>query len=156
MAKKKKNSKKAKTNSNRSKLITYNANSYMLDMKHIFELGRISESRKDWIETTMLKLRSSANCYEIDFAAYLMEKGIRFVHQAPFIFDRKIYFADFYIPSKRAIFEIDGQYHDGMAQSEYDEQRSECFEGNRIKVIRIPNAAVYDKYKLDIYLSLLD
>lgn len=103
----------------------------------------------------MLKLRSTANCYEIDFAAYLMKKKLKFIHQAPFIFDGKIYFADFYLPAKHAIIEFDGNYHNGISQSEKDKRRDEDFNGMTIKVVRIPNAAVYDENYLKVILASL-
>lgn len=153
--KKIKNKRRAKTNGNRSKLINYNTIGYLDDLAHICKLGRISESKRDWIETTMLKLRSSANMYEIDFAAYLIDNGIKFIHQAPFILSGKIYFADFYLPTKHAIIELDGSYHNGIAQSEKDRFRDECFNGHKLKVVRIPNSAVYDKKSLKIFMSTI-
>ena len=144
---------KAKTNGNRSKLVNHNTIGYLDGLNHICKLGRISSSTRDWIETNMLRLRETANSYEIDFAAYLMNKKIEFIHQAPFIFSGKIYFADFYLPKREAIIELDGQYHSGMAQSRKDRFRDECFNGNKIKVIRIPNAAVYNENDLRILLK---
>lgn len=146
---------RAKTNGNRSKLIKYNTLGYLEDMNHLCKLGRISESRRDWIENTMLQLRQSANAYEIDFAAYLMKKKIKFIHQAPFIFSGKIYFADFYLPQKRTIIEIDGNYHYGIAQSEKDKVRDQDFNGMRIKVVRLPNSAVYNEDYLKIIFASL-
>lgn len=151
----KKISKRAKTNGNRSNLIRYNTLGYLDDMNHLCKLGRLNESKKDWIETRMLELRSSANCYEIDFAAFLMKKKIKFIHQAPFIFSGKIYFADFYLPEKHTIIEIDGNYHNGIAQTEKDKRRDEDFNGMTIKVIRIPNAAVYNENYLKVILASL-
>lgn len=68
---------KAKTNGNRSKLVNHNTIGYLDDLNHICKLGRISSSTRDWIETNMLRLRETANSYEIDFAAYLMNKKNR-------------------------------------------------------------------------------
>lgn len=144
---------KAKTNGNRSKLINHNTLGYLDDLNHICKLGKISPSKRDWIETNMLRLRDTANAYEIDFASYLMNKKIDFIHQAPFILSGKIYFADFYLPKKNIIIELDGQYHSGMAQTEKDRFRDECFNGNKIKVIRIPNATVYNENDLRILLN---
>lgn len=122
-------------------------------MSHICKLGKISESKRDWIETNMLRLKECANAYEIDFANYLMKKGIKFIHQAPFILSGKIYFADFYLPNNHAIIELDGDYHNGIAQSEKDRFRDECFNGHKLKVLRIPNAAVLKNRDLDILCS---
>lgn len=146
---------RAKTNGNRSKLINHNTLGYLDDLFHICKLGKISESKRAWIETNMLRLRESANMYEIDFASYLMNKGIKFIHQAPFILSGKIYFADFFLPEKHAIIEIDGDYHNGILQSEKDKYRDECFNGHRLKVIRIPNNAVYEINLLKIFLGTI-
>lgn len=153
--KKNKAKSKAKTNGNKSKLINHNTIGYLDDLTHICKLGRISESKRDWIETNMLRLRECANMYEIDFAAYLMNKGVNFIHQAPFILSGNIYFADFYLPEKHAIIELDGDYHNGIAQSQKDRFRDECFNGNKLKVVRIPNSAVYNEDALKIYLGTI-
>ena len=152
----KKKNKKSKTNGNRSKLIKHNTLCYVEDLNHICKLGFINENKRDWIENTMLRLRESANCYEIEFASYLINNNVKFIHQAPFIFSGKIYFADFYIPLKHAIIEIDGLYHESEKQSKYDRFRDECFNGNKLKVVRIPNASVYNQNDLKILLSELD
>lgn len=154
-SKKNKVKNKAKTNGNRSKLINHNTIGYLDDLAHICKLGRITESKRDWIETTMLKLRSSANMYEIDFAAYLMSKNIKFIHQAPFILSGKIYFADFYLPDKHAIIEIDGNYHNGISQYEKDRFRDECFNGYKLKVVRIPNATIYDERSMNMFVTTI-
>lgn len=146
---------KSKKNGDRSKLINHNTIGYLDDLTHICKLGKISESKKDWIETNMLRLRECANIYEIDFASYLMNKGIKFIHQAPFILSGKIYFADFYLPDKHAIIELDGDYHNGIAQSEKDRFRDECFNGHKLKVVRIPNKAVYDERSLSVFIGMI-
>lgn len=133
----------------------HNSYGYLRDLNHICKLGYIDESKRDWIETTMLRLRDCANIYEHKFGEYLIKKNIEFIHQAPFILSGKIYFADFYLPSKNAIIELDGQYHSGVSQSEYDRFRDACFNGHRIKVIRIPNAAVLKDGDLDIFMTKL-
>lgn len=133
----------------------HNSYGYLRDLNHICKLGYIDESKRDWIETTMLRLRDCANIYEHKFGEYLIKKNIEFIHQAPFILSGKIYFADFYLPSKNAIIELDGQYHSSVSQSEYDRFRDACFNGHRIKVIRIPNAAVLKDGDLDIFITKL-
>lgn len=140
----------AKANGNKPKLIKHNAEGYIDDLKHICDLGIVTSSKRDWIETTMLKLRENANCYEVNFASYLLRKKIKFIHQAPFIFGGKIYFADFYLPTIHCIIELDGDYHNGICQSEYDRFRDECFNGHKIKVIRIPNKATLNEKDLDV------
>lgn len=74
----------------------HNAFGYIKDVNHICKLGYIDSSKRDWIETTMLRLRDSANIYEHRFGEFLINKKIEFIHQAPFILSGKIYFADFF------------------------------------------------------------
>ena len=155
MAKKRKGNKKQKPKTQKaSKLQKHNAEGYLGDLKHIHSLGLISDSKRDWIETTMLSLREKANCYEVTFAEYLLKKKITFIHQAPFIFSGKIYFADFYLPTKHAIVEIDGEYHQGFTQEKYDRFRDECFNGHLLKVIRIPNAMVNNEKDMEMLLKM--
>jgi very-short-patch-repair endonuclease len=135
------------------KLTEHNDLGYLEDLAHLYKLGAISESKRDWIETTMLGLRDKANCYEKAFAKYLMDKKLKFIHQAPFIFSGKIYFADFYLPDHHLIVEIDGIYHQGISQYKYDRFRDQCFNGHKLSVIRIPNDAVMDAKAMQLLLS---
>lgn len=135
------------------KLTKHNDLGYLEDLAHLYKLGAISESKRDWIETTMLSLRDKANCYEKIFAKYLIDKKVKFIHQAPFIFSGKIYFADFYLPDYHLIVEIDGTYHEGITQYKYDRFRDECFNGHKLSVARIPNDAVRNMEKVKILLS---
>lgn len=136
----------------KDKVTTYNDLGYLDDLAHLCKLGSISESKRDWIETTMMCLRDKANYYERAFAKYLMDKGVKFIHQAPFIFSGKIYFADFYLPNYHLIVEIDGQYHEGVTQYKYDRFRDECFNGHRLGVVRIPNETVKHEEQLEMLL----
>lgn len=135
------------------KLAEHNDLGYLEDLAHLYKLGAISESKRDWIETTMLGLRDKANCYEKAFAKYLLDKKLKFIHQAPFIFSGKIYFADFYLPDHHLIVEIDGIYHQGISQYKYDRFRDQCFNGHKLSVIRIPNDAVMDAKAVQLLLS---
>lgn len=126
---------------------------YIQDLKHLCTLGKISSSKRDWIETTMLRLRETANIYEKKFGAYLLARHVEFIHQAPFVLSDKIYFADFYLPQHHLIVEIDGDYHQGITQSEYDKIRDASFNGHKVKVLRIPNSAVMNQDALNIFIS---
>ena len=55
------------------------------------------------------------------------------------------YIADFYCPSKKLVIEIDGPQH--LKNKEYDEIRTEYFEGLGIKVIRFTNEEVATETK---------
>ena len=77
------------------------------------------------------------------------------MHQAPFIIDGKIYFADFFLPKENLIIEIDGVSHDNCAQKQYDKQRDAAFNSYRIKTIRLSNDLVGDSKRLSQILPML-
>ncbi len=52
------------------------------------------------------------------------------------------YIADFYCPSKRLVIEIDGSQHFTKDSQEYDEIRTNFFEGLDIEVLRFTNAEI--------------
>lgn len=150
---KKKNKFKKKVVSNR--LNEYNKANYIEDYRIIGQFCNIPKSKKEWIEDTREQLKAKANKYENLFGEYLIKKKIKFVHQAPFIINGKIYFLDFYIPSKRIAIEVDGQYHDSLYQEDYDDVRDYNFNSIGIKTIRIANNETMDANQLDIRLSQL-
>lgn len=94
-----------------------------------------------------------ANKYEMLLGEYLVNKGIKFVHQASFIINGKIYFLDFFIPSKRLAIEVDGQYHSSIEQEERDSIRDYNFSHIGIKTFRISNKETLEKSTLDIVLK---
>ena len=150
---KKKNKFKEKVVSNR--LNEYNKANYIEDYRIIGQFCNLPKSKKEWIEDTREQLKAKANKYENLFGEYLIKKKIKFVHQAPFIINGKIYFLDFYIPSKRIAIEVDGQYHDSLYQEDYDDVRDYNFNSIGIKTIRIANNETMDANQLDIRLSQL-
>lgn len=135
------------------KLEKYSLADYASDIDYITRL-KCSESTRSWVEVRMYELRESANIYERRLAEYLLEKKVRFVHQAPFVFYWKtIYFADFFLPDKRLVIEVDGSYHDGVHQSQKDKQREQDFKDNGIRTVRIPNEVARNKEKLEMRLA---
>lgn len=77
---------------------------------------------------------------------------VYFIPQAPFRMLRrfgesKIYFADFYIPSKSIIIEIDGSSH--SKNKIYDSIRDDEFKNIGIKTIRISNLALKTRSYFD-------
>lgn len=135
-----------------TKLKEYNSLNYLEDYKLISLFSGVPKSMQDWIECTREDLKNKANMYECLLGEYLINKKIKFVHQAPFIINGKIYFLDFYIPKKRLAIEVDGQYHTSIGQGTYDEIRDYNFEKIGIKTIRIPNNATKSTSQLDILL----
>lgn len=131
----------------------YNAKNYFSDIEYIGRLA-IPEYRKDWIEMTMYELRDKANIYERNLGELLVKRGIKFIHQAPFVFyGKKIYFADFYLPEYRMIVEVDGMYHSGDKQFTYDKERDENFRSIKIKTLRLANAETKDETRMALRLS---
>lgn len=135
------------------KLDEYNARNYYSDIEYIGRLC-VNQNTKEWIEMTMYQLRDRANMYEREFAEYLIDKGIRFIHQAPFVFyGKKIYFADFYLPEHRLVVEIDGIYHNGDSQFCYDKERDANFQSIKIETMRISNQETKDSKTIELRLS---
>lgn len=141
--------KKAKGN----KLQEYNTANYFQDYVLIGQFCNLPKSKKEWIQDTREDLKSKANKYEILLGEYLIEHKVKFIHQAPFIIDGKMYFLDFYVPNKRIAIEVDGQYHQSITQESYDAVRDESFQSIGIKTIRISNNETMSKQQLDIILS---
>ena len=135
-----------------NKLKEYNKSNYIEDYQIIGQFCNLPKSKKEWIEDTRESLKSKANKYENCLGEYLIKKKIKFIHQAPFVINGKIYFLDFYIPSKRIAIEVDGQYHKSLYQGDYDYTRDYNFKSIGIKTIRISNNETLDNHQLDIRL----
>lgn len=115
----------------------------------------VSDSTRDWIEHRMYELRQRANKYEKMMYCILKEKGVEFIHQAPFILDGKIYFADFYIPALRTLIELDGVSHDNAYRIKSDGVRDEAFSSYRMKTYRIENKVILNREKLEEVLTVI-
>lgn len=115
----------------------------------------VNETTRDWVEHTMYELRERANKYEKIVYAALKEKGVEFIHQAPFVLDGKIYFADFYIPALRTLIEVDGCSHENVRTQRNDYLRDDAFASYRMQTYRIQNSVAKDKNKLDETLTMI-
>lgn len=115
----------------------------------------INDATRDWIEHTMYELRERANKYEKAVYNALKEKGAEFIHQAPFVLDGKIYFADFYIPALRTLIEVDGSSHDNVRNQRKDYLRDDSFASYKMNTVRIQNNVASDKNKLDEVLTMI-
>lgn len=136
------------------RLDEYNSKNYFADLEYLGRLNFLSESTRSWIETTMYELRGKANKYEQKLADYLIGKKIKFIHQAPFVFQpKRIYFVDFYLPDARLVVEVDGIYHQGNIQFEKDRERDGNFRSIGIRVMRIHNEEISDNKKLGLRFS---
>lgn len=136
---------------NRS-MIALSKEDMILVYNHLAKL-KVNPSRLDWIETKMYELRQKANKYEKKCITVLGKLKQKFIHQAPFVIDGKIYFADFFLPDLNIILEIDGYSHNNYTQKVYDRERDYGFGLYRIKTIRISNELV-SKDKIKEILSL--
>lgn len=112
-------------------------------------------SKRDWIEVARESLIQRATRHEKIVYAKLKSEGIRFVFQAPFMVDDRIYFLDFFLPEKRMAIEVDGSYHSGITQSRRDKERDRDFEGLRIRTTRIANHEVEKPERLQTWIELV-
>lgn len=134
------------------RLDLYNVKNYNTDIDYINRLS-VKQSTKEWIELAMYEHRAKANIYELNFAEFLLERKVRFIHQAPFVFGGKIYFADFYLPDHHLVVEIDGDYHNGEGQYNYDKIRERNFASVKISTERISNHTTTSDSALSLIMS---
>lgn len=153
-AKKSKKTKSPKKKTGKTALEMFNEINFMEDYAIIGKFCNLPPSKKDWIEVRRYELQASANKYEHLMGEYLINKGIKFIHQAPFVINGKIYFLDFYLPERRLAVEVDGIYHESMRQSDYDATRDYNFRSIGIKTLRINNNETHDWNQLDIRLAI--
>ena len=140
-------------NSNISGLLDiHNTESYMADNAIIAKLTA-TYSTKDWIETRRSALQMQANVYERNLGAYLINNDIRFIHQAPFIINKRIYFLDFYLPHKRIAIEVDGISHESIKSNERDINRDKDFATIGVKTYRISNAQTKNTKDIETFLK---
>lgn len=69
---------------------------------------------------------------------------VQCIFQKAFYICGSLYFADFYLPKYKVIWEIDGGYHKTTAQKKKDEKRTAFLESVGIKVVRIQNEETED------------
>ena len=71
--------------------------------------------------------------------------------------DNKHFFiADFYIPSKNLIIELDGGYHETSEQKQKDAWRTGVLNSMGYKVIRFTNSQILSSYDLDWVLKIIN
>jgi len=86
--------------------------------------------------------------------AFLLSHDVKFIHQAPFVINGKIYFLDFFIPSLRIAIEVDGVSHSWYDHPNKDSNRDMDFKTIGVKTIRISNDEVSSKKYLEIRLKI--
>ena len=71
--------------------------------------------------------------------------------------DNKHFFiADFYIPSKNLIIELDGEYHDDIKQQDKDIWRTKILNSLGYKVIRFKNKQIIESRDLSWILNIIE
>lgn len=148
--KNKKNKHLFKKNEVQSPLDLHNISQYIEDYAIISKFSHLPFSKREWIETRRYELQYSANKYEHLLGAFLLSHDVKFIHQAPFVINGKIYFLDFFIPSLRTAIEVDGVSHSWYDHLNKDSNRDMDFKTIGIKTIRISNDEVSSKKYLEI------
>lgn len=151
--KNKKNKHSFKKNEVQSPLDLHNISQYIEDYAMISKFSHLPFSKREWIETRRYELQYSANKYEHLLGAFLLSHDVKFIHQAPFVINGKIYFLDFFIPSLRTAIEVDGVSHLWYDHPNKDNNRDIDFRTIGIKTIRISNDEVSSKKYLEIRLK---
>jgi len=85
------------------------------------------------------ELARKATPSEKQFKRKLLSINISFSFQKPFSNNKKLYIADFFIPSFSLIIELDGGYHNTEEQMQYDEDRDIWFKRHGFNVWRMTN-----------------
>ncbi|MCI7387789.1 MAG: endonuclease domain-containing protein [Bacteroides uniformis] len=152
--KNKKNKRSFKKNEVQSPLDLHNISQYIEDYAIISKFSHLPFSKREWIETKRYELQYSANKYEHLLGAFLLSHDVKFIHQAPFVINGKIYFLDFFIPSLRIAIEVDGVSHSWYDHPNKDSNRDMDFKTIGVKTIRISNDEVSSKKYLEIRLKI--
>lgn len=152
--KNKKNKRSFKKNEVQSPLDLHNISQYIEDYAIISKFSHLPFSKRERIETRRYELQYSANKYEHLLGAFLLSHDVKFIHQAPFVINGKIYFLDFFIPSLRTAIEVDGVSHSWYDHPNKDSNRDMDFKTIGIKTIRISNDEVSSKKYLEIRLKI--
>lgn len=152
--KNKKNKRSFKKNEVQSPLDLHNISQYIEDYAIISKFSHLPFSKREWIETKRYELQYSVNKYEHLLGAFLLSHDVKFIHQAPFVINGKIYFLDFFIPSLRIAIEVDGVSHSWHDHPNKDSNRDMDFKTIGVKTIRISNDEVSSKKYLEIRLKI--
>ena len=152
--KNKKNKRSFKKNEVQSPLDLHNISQYIEDYAIISKFSHLPFSKREWIETKRYELQYSANKYEHLLGAFLLSHDVKFIDQAPFVINGKIYFLDFFIPSLRIAIEVDGVSHSWYDHPNKDSNRDMDFKTIGVKTIRISNDEVSSKKYLEIRLKI--
>lgn len=114
------------------------------------------ESKENTAEYYKHILEVNATYAERLLKAFLTGK-IDFEFQKIIYTDNKHFFiADFYIPSKNLIIELDGEYHDNAKQQEKDIWRTKILKSLGYRVIRFKNKQITESKDLFWVLNIIE
>ena len=115
------------------------------------------ESKEDTAERYKHILEVNATYAERLLKTFLTEK-IDFEFQKIIYTDNKKHFfiADFYIPSKNLIIELDGEYHNDAKQQDKDIWRTKLLNSLGYRVIRFKNKQITESKDLSWILNIIE
>ena len=114
------------------------------------------ESKEDTAERYKHILEVNATYAERLLKTFLTEK-IDFEFQKIIYTDNKHFFiADFYIPSKNLIIELDGEYHNDAKQQDKDIWRTKLLNSLGYRVIRFKNKQITESRDLSWILNIIE
>lgn len=139
----------------RKKYDDYCATHYDWEYPFFQSLKTYYPLKADWIQYTMYELRVKATNSELEVASFLIDRGIEFHAQQPFVFyDGKIRFADFVLPKYKLVIEVDGMYHYHGNAYVNDKERDAEFAYKGYKVARITNVEAESPALIEMKLSV--
>ena len=114
------------------------------------------ESKENTAERYKHILEVNATYAERLFKSFLTGK-IDFEFQKIIYTDNKHFFiADFYIPSKNLIIELDGEYHNDIKQQDKDIWRTNILKSLGYEVIRFKNSQIIESKNLFWILNIIE
>ena len=114
------------------------------------------ESKENTAERYKHILEVNATYAERLLKTFLTGK-IDFEFQKIIYTDNKHFFiADFYIPSKNLIIELDGEYHDNIKQQDKDIWRTKLLNSLGYRVIRFKNKQIIESRDLSWMLNIIE
>lgn len=108
-----------------------------------------------WLRRRRAELLNHSSDAEKAAHNALCSLGYKVMRQYPISTGRRLYFADLYIPSLRAVIEIDGGYHYSSNQRRLDTNRSNGLWRLGYHVLRLSNHDARDPNKIKSKIAFL-
>jgi len=122
-----------------------NAKIKVKEKTNLKKADKATTSKREVAEKFREDLIKKQTPSELKFKAVLKSLNLDYEFQRIFYTNKSFFIADFYIPSKNVIFEIDGGYHKDTKQKSKDAIRSKELKKFVKKVHRISNECVNDE-----------